>query len=92
MSVFHSVLLIKDEVALNSNFRNVFGKIVSKIAENEEVYKRYEVAMLDTSEVVKDMTGFSQNGEKSDSKALDSVMPLDTFGECVTLSLKKGDP
>ena len=49
----------------------------------------YEVALLNASEVVEDMAGFSQNGEKAGSQVLDSVMPLNTFGECVTLSLNK---
>ena len=91
ISVFYSPLPINEDMAPNSNFINVFGKIVSNIEKNEKVYKLYEVAMLNTSEVVKDMTGFSQNGEKAGSKALNAVMPPDTFRECDTLSLKKGD-
>ena len=84
ISVFYSPLPINEDMAPNSNFINVFGKIVSNIEKNEKVYKLYEVAMLNTSEVVKDMTGFSQNGEKAGNKAFEAVMPLDTFGECDT--------
>ena len=88
---FISSLPIKEEITLNSSFINVFGKLVSNMTENQNIYNMYKVALLNASEVVDDMTGISQNGEEAGSQLFESVMPLSTFGECITLGLSKNN-
>ena len=80
---------IKEETMLNSSFIDMFGHIVSNITKDEDVHELFEAAMLNESEVVEDISGFSQNKEKSGSNVLAPVMPLDTYGECVTFGLEK---
>ena len=84
-----SSLPIKEEMMLNSSFIDMFGHIVSNMTKDQVVQELFEAAMLNGTEVVEDISGFSQNGEKSGSDVLASVMPLNTYGECVTFGLKK---
>ena len=84
-----SSLPIKEETMLNSSFIDMFGHIVLNITKDQVVHELFEAAMLNGSEVVEDISGFSQNKEKSSGNVLAPVMPLNTYGECVTFGLKK---
>ena len=84
-----SSLPINEEIMLNSSFIDMFGHIVSNMTKDQSVHELFEDAMLNGTEVVDDISGFSQNGEKSGHDIHPSVMPLNTYGECVTFGLKK---
>merc|ERR1719312_909288 len=75
-----SSLPLKEETMLNSSFIDMFGHIVLNITKDQVVHELFEAAMLNGSEVVEDISGFSQNKEKSGSNVLAPVMPLNTYG------------
>ena len=83
--IYSSSLRIKEEKMLNSSLIN----IVSNMTDNKEVHEQFESVRLSAEDVIEDLSGFSQNGDRSGSDILDSVMPLETFGECATLGLTK---
>ena len=81
----------KGKTLSNSSFIDLFGENVENIHHSEEVQELFETLMLSPEEVVKDIVGISQNGDKTKIKILDSVMPLNEMGECVTFGVNETD-
>ena len=75
----------------NSSFINMFGEIVADMDQSGKVQEMFNAMMFSSKEVVDEMTGYSPNGDKFESQDLDPLMPLNEFGECITLGLKNGN-
>ena len=78
---------IDGELLSNSSFINKFGEVVATLNQKQDVLALFDAIMLSSKEVIQDMTGYSQNDDQTKSQVLDSVMPLNMFGECITLGL-----
>jgi hypothetical protein len=74
----------------NSSFINMFGEIVADMDQSDKVQTIFDAMMFSPKEVVDEMIGYSPNGDEFESEVLDPVMPLNEFGECITLGVKDG--
>ena len=84
---FFSAFPSNGDVLSDSSFINMFGEVVATVNQTDDVLAIFDAVMFSSKEVVQDMTGYSQNNDQTKSEFLDSVMPLNMFGECITLGL-----
>jgi hypothetical protein len=69
----------------------MFGELVADLDQSDKVQKIFDAMMFSPNEVVDEMIGYSPNGDEFEHQVLDPVMPLNEFGECITLGLKDGN-
>lgn len=86
---FSSAFPSNGDLLSDSSFINKFGEVVATVNQKQDVLALFDAIMLSSKEVIQDMTGYSQNDDQTKSQVLDSVMPLNMFGECITLGLRE---
>ena len=67
----------------------MFGDMAEDMRGSVEAHAMFESLIFNSSDIVDELFGLTEDLTKIQSEVLESVMPSGEFGECVTLSLKK---
>merc|ERR1711915_567583 len=73
----------------NRSFIDMFGDMAEDMRSSVEAHAMFESLIFNSSDIVDELFGLTEDLTKIESEVLESVMPSEEFGECVTLSLKK---